>query len=85
MPFTEEQVYKPTAKEERAYEPKDAIAQTLQAVALTGGAGLLASAVQNSLAKQNVGVWGVFTRTGGTISIFGLDPALVTSQNDMTD
>lgn len=76
MPFTEGQVYKPPA-EERAYEPKDAIAQTLQAIALTGGAGLLASAVQNSLAKQNVGVWGVFTRTGSTISIFGLVPARV--------
>jgi len=29
------------------------------------------AAVQNSLAKQNVGAWGVFTRGGGIITTFG--------------
>ncbi|PWY94375.1 NADH-ubiquinone oxidoreductase 213 kDa subunit [Aspergillus sclerotioniger CBS 115572] len=37
---------------------------------LTGGAGLFASAVQNTLTRQNVGPMGVFVRTGGTVGIF---------------
>lgn len=43
----------------------------MKITALTGGVGLLASAVQNTLTRQNVGPWGVLTRTGGTIGIFG--------------
>lgn len=38
---------------------------------IVGGAGLFLSAVQNSLTRQNVTGWGVLTRTGGTIGIFG--------------
>ncbi|SLM40180.1 nadh-ubiquinone oxidoreductase 213 kda subunit [Lasallia pustulata] len=37
---------------------------------ITGGAGTFVSAVQNTLTKQNVSGWGVFTRTGGTIAVF---------------
>ncbi|PWY88488.1 NADH-ubiquinone oxidoreductase 213 kDa subunit [Aspergillus heteromorphus CBS 117.55] len=37
---------------------------------ITGGVGLFASAVQNTLTKRNVGPMGVFTRSGGTIGIF---------------
>lgn len=48
---------------------------TLKAASITGGAGLVTSAIQNSLAKQNIGAWGVFTRTGGGIAIFG-EPAI---------
>ncbi|KAI0388863.1 hypothetical protein F5Y17DRAFT_470123 [Xylariaceae sp. FL0594] len=56
--------------EERFYHRKDAISAGIQGAMVGGGAGLLLSAVQNSLAKQNVGAWGVFTRTGGTIVSF---------------
>jgi hypothetical protein len=59
-------------EEERVYIPKDAIAATLRTTTFTGGVGLFASAVQNTLVKQNVGPWGVFTRSGGTIGIFGM-------------
>ncbi len=55
--------------------PKDAVSETIRATAIMGGAGLLGSAIQNSLAKQNVGAWGVFTRTGGAIAVFGPVPA----------
>ncbi|KAI9884278.1 MAG: hypothetical protein M1823_003933 [Watsoniomyces obsoletus] len=52
------------------YHPKDAIGMALKGGAITTMAGLTLSAVQNSLTKQNVGAWGVFTRTGGVIAIF---------------
>ncbi|KAI0965560.1 hypothetical protein F4678DRAFT_476556 [Xylaria arbuscula] len=54
--------------EEQPFHQKDAVKSGLQGALVGGGAGLLLSAVQNSLAKQNVGAWGVFTRTGGTIA-----------------
>lgn len=62
------------------YHPKDAVTATIHTTLLTGGAGLFASAVQNTLAKQNVGPWGIFTRTGGTIAVFGT--LFVTPFND---
>ncbi|KAL8841346.1 MAG: hypothetical protein Q9170_000977 [Blastenia crenularia] len=36
-----------------------------------GGAGLFISAVQNTLTRQNVTGWGVLTRTGSTVAMFG--------------
>ena len=53
------------------YQPKDAVGQTVKATALTTGAGLFISTIQNTLTRQNVGAFGVFTRTGGTIAVFG--------------
>lgn len=52
------------------YHPKDAIANGVKGAAIAGGAGLFFAAVQNSLAKQNVGAWSVFTRSGGIITTF---------------
>ncbi|GAW13594.1 hypothetical protein ANO14919_029810 [Xylariales sp. No.14919] len=57
-----------TLVEERPFHQKDAIKSGLHGAVVGGGAGLLLSGVQNSLAKHNVGAWGVFTRTGGTIA-----------------
>ena len=56
------------------YEPKDAIAQSTRSATFTGSAGLLLAAVQNTLARENVGAFGVFTRFGGTIALFGTSP-----------
>lgn len=53
------------------YQPKDAIGATVKATMITTGAGLFVSTVQNTLKRQNVGAMGVFTRTGGTIAVFG--------------
>lgn len=53
------------------YHPKDAIGGAVKATAITGSAGLFVSAIQNTLTKQNVGALSVFTRTGGTIAVFG--------------
>ncbi|KAF2481961.1 mitochondrial import inner membrane translocase subunit Tim17 family protein [Neohortaea acidophila] len=52
------------------YHPKDAVGSAVKATGITGGAGLFISAIQNTLSKQNVGAFGVFTRTGGTIAVF---------------
>jgi hypothetical protein len=61
-----------SSSEEKVYHPKDAISAATKTTLLTGGIGLFASAVQNTLVKQNVGPWGVFVRSGGTIGIFGM-------------
>ena len=58
--------------QDEAYEPQDAIGQTIPATLVAGGAGLLASAVQNTLTKENVGPMGVITRTGSSIATFGM-------------
>ena len=51
---------------------KDAIGEATKGTLIVGGMGLMLSAIQNSLAKQNVGAFGVITRTGATIGIFGI-------------
>ena len=60
------------ASQERLYHPKDAVTEGIKSTMITGGAGALVSAVQNTLTKQNVTAWGIFTRTGGTIAVFGV-------------
>ncbi|KAF3925121.1 hypothetical protein ABW20_dc0100134 [Dactylellina cionopaga] len=58
--------------ESDGYHPKDALTNALNAVMITGGAGLIVSGVQNTLAKENRGLFGLFTKTGGTIATFAL-------------
>ncbi|KAJ5109240.1 Mitochondrial inner membrane translocase subunit Tim17/Tim22/Tim23/peroxisomal protein PMP24 [Penicillium angulare] len=57
-------------EEDHSYHPKDAISASMKATALTGTVGLMGSAVQNTLARRNVGALGVLIRSGGTIGIF---------------
>lgn len=59
------------ATEEHVYHPKDAVSAAVQASLITGTAGLFMSAVQSSLARQNIGLLGVFTKTGGHAAAFG--------------
>lgn len=61
------------AQQEHSYHAQDAVSAALKATTLTGGVGLFASAVQNTLTKQNVGPMGVFVKSGGTIGIFGME------------
>lgn len=58
------------AQNSEVYHPKDALKAGINGALITGTAGALASAVQNSLHKKNIGAMGVFTRTGGTAFIF---------------
>ncbi|KAI9778370.1 MAG: hypothetical protein M1816_004128 [Peltula sp. TS41687] len=52
------------------YQPKNAIAAAIKGTTITGSAGAVVSAIQNTLTKQNVSAWGFLTRTGGTIAVF---------------
>ncbi|KAK5261583.1 hypothetical protein LTR40_001931 [Exophiala xenobiotica] len=52
------------------YHPQDALAKTVHAITYTGAAGLFLAAVQNTVAKENVGAFGVFSRFGKTIGLF---------------
>ena len=56
---------------EGTYQPKDAVGAAVKATGVTSLAGLFVSTIQNTLTKQNVGALSVFTRTGGTIAVFG--------------
>ncbi|KAI1413466.1 hypothetical protein F5Y13DRAFT_189372 [Hypoxylon sp. FL1857] len=56
--------------EEKPFHQHDALMSGAKGALLGTGAGLLVSAVQNSLAKRNVGAWGIFSRTGGTVGLF---------------
>ncbi|QIX00142.1 hypothetical protein AMS68_005659 [Peltaster fructicola] len=52
------------------YKAIDAIAETTKGALVTGSAGLFISTIQNTLTKQNIGLTGVFTRTGGTVATY---------------
>ena len=65
------------APDENTYHPQDAIQEGLKTGLVGAITGFGISAVQNTLAKRNVGALGVFTRTGGTIVTFGI----ISSQN----
>ncbi|CAD6564858.1 MAG: hypothetical protein ASARMPRED_005711 [Alectoria sarmentosa] len=57
-------------EDKAAYMPKDAVGLAIESTLITGAAGLAISAIQNTLTKQNVSGWGVFTRSGGVIAMF---------------
>ena len=60
------------ASEETLYQPKDALTAAIRSTMITAGAGALVSSIQNTLTKENVTAWGVFTRSGSTIAVFGI-------------
>lgn len=53
-----------------AFEQRSALTAMMSGAATTGAAGVLISAVQNSLDTHRAGALGVVTRTGGTIAFF---------------
>jgi hypothetical protein len=59
------------AQEEEQYHPKDALGSAIKATAITTGAGLFVSTIQNTLTKQNHGAMGAFTKFGGTTAVYG--------------
>ncbi|KAJ5168058.1 NADH-ubiquinone oxidoreductase [Penicillium canariense] len=56
-------------EEDHSYHPQDAVSAAIKTTMLTGGVGLFASAVQNTLVRQNIGPLGIFIRSGSTITI----------------
>uniref|UniRef100_A0A093UUE4 NADH-ubiquinone oxidoreductase 21.3 kDa subunit n=1 Tax=Talaromyces marneffei PM1 TaxID=1077442 RepID=A0A093UUE4_TALMA len=65
--------------EPHIYHPQDALGAAVKATALTGGFGLFASAVQNTLAKENVGS---LAAMGGTYSFVRTASANLRETND---
>ncbi len=57
---------------EEAYQPQDAIGAGIRSSIAVGTAGLFFAAVQTSVAKQNIGGFGVFSRYGGSTALFGM-------------
>ncbi|KAL6250161.1 hypothetical protein RBB50_002462 [Rhinocladiella similis] len=55
---------------EDTYHPKDALAASVRGITYAGTAGLFLAAVQNTVAKESIGPWGVFSRFGKTIGLF---------------
>lgn len=58
-------------REEESFKPGDAVDIGLKGGAVGALAGAFLSGAQNALARQNYGFWGVFTRSGGAIVMFG--------------
>lgn len=56
--------------QEETFIERSAVSKGVNAAAMSAGAGLLVSAVQNSLVRHDKGAIGVFTRSGTTIGIF---------------
>lgn len=50
---------------------KDCLGDAGKTTLIAGGLGLVVSAMQNTVQKHTEGAKGVFTRTGGTIGLFG--------------
>lgn len=53
------------------YYPQDAIENAIKSSVAIGAAGLFVGAIQNTVAKENVGAFGVFSRFGNTAALFG--------------
>lgn len=57
------------------FSERSAFADGMTAAGASAGAGLLVSAIQNSVQTHNKGALGVFTRTGSTIALFSEYPS----------
>ncbi|KAF2427721.1 hypothetical protein EJ08DRAFT_592666 [Tothia fuscella] len=52
------------------YHPRDAIAFAVESALVTGGAGAFFAGIQNTIARQNIGAMGFFSRFGSTTAVF---------------
>lgn len=57
---------------DETFHPQDAIGGAVKNGTMLGGAGLFLAAVQNTMAKQNLGALGIFSRFGTTTALFGM-------------
>ena len=54
------------------YDPQDALGRSARSALMTGAAGLFIASVQNTVAKEQIGAFGVFTRFGRTIGLLSM-------------
>ena len=57
---------------DQVYQPEDAVANATRTTGIAGGAGLALAAIQNTLARSNIGAMGLFTKVGGTTVTFSM-------------
>jgi hypothetical protein len=62
----------PKTLSDDTFHPVDALGQATRTAMLAGTAGVFLAAVKNTRTKENVGAFGVITRFGGTIGLFGM-------------
>ncbi|ORY68340.1 uncharacterized protein BCR38DRAFT_130335 [Pseudomassariella vexata] len=74
----------PVLYPQEPFHAKNALNSGMRGALAGGIAGICASAVQNSLAKSNIGAWGVFTRTGSTVATLTVVPAVYAFAKDAT-
>ena len=60
-----------TQQDDEVYEARPTIQYAARVGLQAGIVGTIVSTLQNALGKHNHGAMGVFTRTGGTIGLFG--------------
>jgi hypothetical protein len=60
-----------TPSHDEHYHSKDALSPSLDAALKIGFIGAVFSGVQASLTKQNIGIFGAFTKYGATTAVFG--------------
>ena len=65
-----------SAPDSPTYEPKDALEIASEHALIVGGFGAIISAIQNTLARQNLGAMGFLTRFGGTTATFSMSVEL---------
>jgi hypothetical protein len=58
-----------TSDDPPSYTAQDALGRSARSAMLTGAAGLFIASVQNTVAKEQIGAFGVFTRFGRTIGL----------------
>lgn len=68
-----------TSASPATFVPKDVTPTTFRVGLQSGFVGLIVSSIQNSLSRHDKGAMGVFTRTGGTISLFAAMGAAFTA------
>lgn len=62
------------AGDSETYHPRDALANTASTTLQTTAVGAIFAGIQNTLRKQNVGMTGIISRSGGIIAVYGAWP-----------
>lgn len=62
----------PPPSEGEQYHPYDTLKETTYAGTITTTIGAVVSGMQNTMTRQNVGTFSMFTRTGTTVATFGM-------------
>jgi hypothetical protein len=57
------------------FHPRDTLANTAKTTLQTTAVGAIIAGAVNTLTKRNVGPWGIVTKSGGIIALYGMQLA----------